>query len=444
MAIPNHYKQVSSLGEGHFCFVGRYLSSQDRIEYAVKKLKKEHVANNEYRDRFFREVEILSELSGHDHIIDLIESESDSAEPQPWYVMPLANQNLYNYIKAHNNAFDRDFRIAIFLQIISAITYAHSLSLLHRDINPNNVLVFETDEGVTVKLSDFGLGKDSEAMRYTRTSASGYGQILYVAPEQKEHLKNADIRSDIYSLGKLLYFVVTGKDPQDILPCDFFSVIRKATQAKPNDRHQTIEEFATDFEAMRSFYQAAAIPIDKQTMKGYLDGKKEIDWKEFHEVAVIGYWESHQFHDYVWPVTEFFADQNRLVQYYSIKKSELLHFVNTLIQRIADIRTNLGWNFECFKEIGDLVNRIYLLAKEPDIKLLCICEIWNIAYKDDRWAMQRNFMSIINNNRLPVEIQSSFADFIVSTKARGLTMARFQGFNLPAKIRQAILHISPN
>lgn len=444
MSIPKYFHQVAPIGDGHFCVVSRYRSSKDGYEYAVKKLKKEHIANEDYRVRFLREVSILTELNGHDHIINLVESEPDPKELHLWYVMPLASHNLYNYIKRHHTTLDRSFKISIFEHVISAITYAHSLNLLHRDITPNNILLFESDEGITAKLSDFGLGKDTEAIRYTRTSASGYGQILYVAPEQLEHLKNADIRSDIYSLGKVLYFVMTGKDPGEIKTCDFVSLIRKATQERPTDRHQTIDEFAAEFEAMRKFFQDTAIPIDQQTMRGYLEGRADVDWKEFHEIAVLGTSDNHPYFDYVWPTVEYFSDQKRLVAYYATKKGELLHFVNTFIQGIAAIRRNLGWNFKTLDDIGNLVYRIYLLAKERDIKLLCICTIWEIAYDDNQFALQRSFHSIINNNLLPADVEGDFAAYIVSSNTRRLQMSLFQGVRLPANVRRAILQISDN
>src|SRR5690606_18074212 len=133
------------------------------------------------------------------------------------------------------------------------ISHAHSKSIIHRDIGPSNVLIFEDEKGCWAKLSDFGLGKDSEAINYTRTSMGGFGQALYMSPEQRDHLKDADERSDIYSLGKLLYFLMNGRDPVDIRGGDFNTVIRGAIQENPRDRYQSIEELNKEFQSIKNF-----------------------------------------------------------------------------------------------------------------------------------------------------------------------------------------------
>ena len=95
-------------------------------------------------------------------------------------------------------------------QIALGLEHAHRKGLIHRDVNPNNVLV--THEGIA-KLADLGLAIDlAEAERVTREGAT-VGTFDYVAPEQARHSHAADIRSDIYSLGCTLYHMVAGQVP---------------------------------------------------------------------------------------------------------------------------------------------------------------------------------------------------------------------------------------
>ncbi|MGR1788467.1 protein kinase domain-containing protein, partial [Salmonella enterica] len=107
--------------------------------------------------------------------------------------------------------------------------------VLHRDLSPNNVLIF--DDKVVV--SDFGLGKDYENLtKQGYSSVQGYGNINYVAPEQQDKLSAATKRSDVYSLGKLLYFILTGKNPRNARDSEMYaSLISTATLESPENRY---------------------------------------------------------------------------------------------------------------------------------------------------------------------------------------------------------------
>lgn len=142
--------------------------------------------------------------------------------------MPFAPNNLHDYIKKYNNNLDLDVRLSLFNQILDAIELAHSMDVLHRDLSAYNVLLNENNQ---VWVSDFGLGKDyTNLSDQGYSSVPGYGSMMYVAPEQQDNLENATRKSDVYSLGKLLYFILTGRDPRTTNDIDMFSsLINKAT-----------------------------------------------------------------------------------------------------------------------------------------------------------------------------------------------------------------------
>jgi serine/threonine protein kinase len=182
-------KHIGLKGQGYFCFVKKYEHETTNVTYALKELKKEHYPREEYRYRLTREIKLLEDLQGCENIITLVESGHDEEKQKLWYLMPFANQNLYQYIKSNNGNLGQETKYEIVEQIVNAIRYAHSKNILHRDISPNNVLVFLTDGKLVIKVCDFGLGKDTESLSfYTGSSASGYGQILYVSPEQRDQL----------------------------------------------------------------------------------------------------------------------------------------------------------------------------------------------------------------------------------------------------------------
>jgi serine/threonine protein kinase len=250
-------KNNGPIGSGYFCDVKKYTDEASGILYAVKQLKKRFHKNEEYRYRFLREIELLKLLQESENVIELISADKDNL----LYIMPLATSNLYNHIKKKNNTLELEIRYNIVSQIISAIEIAHSKNILHRDISPNNILLFESNGQLLIKVSDFGLGKNKESLsHYTKSSVSGYGQILYVAPEQREKLNSATVKSDIYSLGKLVYFVFTGKDPDNQKPFELSSLVIKSTQENPELRFSSINEFKEHFKSLRDLMLNQKIP----------------------------------------------------------------------------------------------------------------------------------------------------------------------------------------
>lgn len=237
------------LGHGHFCIVHSHKDENTNNCFARKTLKKEHRNNLDYVERFRREVDILKTLQGNHHIIRLLDYNTSSSDSELWYDAEQADMNLYKFYRAKNQVLADDDRLAIFDQILYAIEFAHKQKIIHRDLSPNNVLVWDTIASPLVKVADFGLGRVQDQLeQFTKSAIRDYGQILYVAPEQKDKLSSSTYKSDIFSLGKLLSFVWTGKDPnsQD-QNSPFAELINKATCTDPEDRY-------SDIQAMKAHY----------------------------------------------------------------------------------------------------------------------------------------------------------------------------------------------
>ncbi|WP_139364938.1 serine/threonine-protein kinase [Sutcliffiella halmapala] len=196
---------------------------------------------DEYLLRFKREVRLLTKELQHKNIIEV---EKIQLEGSPfWFTMPLASFTLEKWMKDNRSA-HIDQRLKIFKQIISGVKYLHESDKYHRDIAPNNILLFETNSGLKVKVADFGLAKDPKSISFfTGLSKRGYGQEDFTDPQQLNNLANSSHLSDIYSLGAILFYLLSNKLPKKrfyvSVACQ--SIVMKAMD-KRDKRYQTVND----------------------------------------------------------------------------------------------------------------------------------------------------------------------------------------------------------
>lgn len=213
-------KTISSIGAGGFSSVEK-IRLGDR-ELARKRLNPHNdpAAHNQRVDRFWQEVEIVNSLR-HPFIVKIIDSSEyrfdDSTEPLPYYIMELAEGTLSQTWKGFGGAQKWNqhspFYLSLLYQAALAIAFLHSASTLHRDIKPDNLLVFD---GNWLRISDFGSATALEPpMDNTRLTKTGFTLHTegFAAPEQQSGLKNAVKQSDVFSFGATLFYLITGDTP---------------------------------------------------------------------------------------------------------------------------------------------------------------------------------------------------------------------------------------
>lgn len=260
--LSGRYRIVRSLGEGGMANV--YLAHDlilDR-DVAVKLLRLDLRDDPKTIKRFQREALATTELV-HPHIVSLYDVGEENG--MQYLVMEyVKGMDLKNYIKAH---FPLPLQqvIDIMEQILSAVATAHAHDIIHRDLKPQNILI---DEQGNAKITDFGIAVALSEHTMTQTNTI-LGSVHYLSPEQARG-SMATKQSDIYSLGIILYEMLTGSVPfkgetavsialkhfQNAIPSvrDFDAdipqalenVVLQATAKDPRDRYATVQAMATD------------------------------------------------------------------------------------------------------------------------------------------------------------------------------------------------------
>src|SRR5438094_2986885 len=211
------YKLLQQIGEGG-CGVVYMAEQSEPVQRRVAlKIIKLGMDTKQVIARFEAERQALA-LMGHPNIAKVVAG--GSTEPgRPYFVMELVRGVRITEFCDHNNLPTRE-RLNLFLLVCRAIQHAHQKGIIHRDIKPSNILVTIND-GVSVpKVIDFGIAKATKGRLTDKTVFTAFEQFIgtpaYVSPEQAVMTSvDIDTRSDIYSLGVLLYELLTGKTPFD-------------------------------------------------------------------------------------------------------------------------------------------------------------------------------------------------------------------------------------
>ncbi len=203
---PDNYEIQERLGKGGMGTVYRARDLTLNREVAIKVLNNAAFATDEERRRFLSEAKAAGALK-HDHIIPIWAY--GAADESPWFVMPLlAGGSLLDLLK-DQGALDAKQAVKVMITVCEAIQYAHDHHILHRDLKPANILLDGAGQPV---VADFGLAKRLDSNSNLTASGVVMGTPSYMPPEQADGAKTSTL-SDVYSLGALLYHLVTGRPP---------------------------------------------------------------------------------------------------------------------------------------------------------------------------------------------------------------------------------------
>ena len=280
----SHFYIIRQLGSGGMGVVYEAQDTRLPRSVAIKFLKSTLSMNSDALRRFKREAQLASSLN-HPNICTILDV--DEADGQSFIAMELLRgRSLKSRLSGEPLPFSEIIDIAG--QVADALAAAHDQGIMHRDIAPGNV--FLTESGL-VKLLDFGLAKhfsileaDGQTTDDLTAPGAAAGTLAYMAPEQLAEDASVDSRSDLYSLGILLYQMTTGARPFDVaprnvlvsaiqsqahvpvrtlrpqVPAGLERIIDKLLAKRPEDRYQTAHALRTDLDGLRSELEGFTSP----------------------------------------------------------------------------------------------------------------------------------------------------------------------------------------
>ncbi len=261
------YELLDQIGEGSYGKVFSCIDAQTGSTYAIKIINTAQARDPEVVHRFCREIRALKFVS-HPNVITLHEDNLGIENRYPAFVMDLAASNLTAFANEtfrsgsqQRPVIDTETSTRILRSISSACIALHANSprVIHRDINPNNILLLPEGDWA---LADFGMAKFLSTAPLTTSFATrtqpGWGTDYYGSPEQYKDFKRTDERTDIFALGTLLWELFTTSwpppDRQDSgLPHDLTVLYRRATEREPEARFKSVREFLDALEATETF-----------------------------------------------------------------------------------------------------------------------------------------------------------------------------------------------
>lgn len=203
--LVNRYEILEKVGDGGMALVYRAKDTLLNRIVAVKVLRDQFATDMEFVERFRREAQAAASLS-HPNVVNIYDV--GQTETAHFIVMEyVQGQNLSAVIR-EKGALSEHFVVSVAMQIAKALAHAHLHGIVHRDIKPHNILI--TQEG-QVKVTDFGIAQAMSAANLTQTGVV-LGSVHYFSPEQARGV-NVTSSSDLYSLGVVMYEMLTGRQP---------------------------------------------------------------------------------------------------------------------------------------------------------------------------------------------------------------------------------------
>jgi eukaryotic-like serine/threonine-protein kinase len=299
--VGNKYRIDGCLGEGGMGIVLSATHLELDAPVAIKVVREELAGSQEMVERVLFEARAVARMRSS-HVVRVLDvARLDSG--CPYIVMEQLQGVELGLALWENGPFSVPQAIDYLLQACDGLAEAHSLGIVHRDLKPGNLFLATTPEGVVLKVLDFGISKEvstplRSVSRKPRTSLTSDGDPVgspyYMAPEQMRASPDIDARADIWSLGAILFELLTGQCPfegetltevcgkvlseappslsafSNVAAVELDAVIARCLQKDPNLRYQTVSDFAAALRAWRpseEVEQAKPAPLPQRSAR---------------------------------------------------------------------------------------------------------------------------------------------------------------------------------
>lgn len=374
---------ITEVLAGGMSEVYRVFDGKER--YVLKIVKEDATEDN--ITLFRREIRILKNLN-HPNIMEIVADTYNSV--RPYYVMPNCGKSFVDLACTQATELELlDYAISF----CEAIQYAHESGVYHRDIKPQNVLLYK---GI-VKVSDFGLSRfvnrDTATMTKTSTTAGTAG---YMPPEYLSgEFKNGTVGSDVYMIGKTLYYVFShGKDISNVraemVSVPIFSIVDKCTKDTPTQRYSSVSTIVGELKDYRDLLKTAetAPKTIKEIKVTYKPNTPQFNKEVFKTLSTLGY----NFKD--WATTLEQLSGQELVQVLMYNRDSIvalsLHFIDCMKNSSDFIQ------FDDIDEYARLTKILVNINTDESIKQSLILFLQNMSICYNRFSAMKDVASILN------------------------------------------------
>ncbi len=411
------YVKLSELKRGGFGIVSICLRLTDGRRFAMKELPPS--ADAEAKARFRREVRMLSKLD-HPNVVEVLGS-SLEAEPY-WYVMPLYKHSLNEKL---GTMIGDEVRIAkIFTAVLDAVEYAHAQGVVHRDLKPANILMNNDWE---VVVADFGIGlnTDPEASRHT-SSGVCMGSMLYMAPEQRFNAKEADERSDIFALGRILDelyrgpFAGRGAEVPELPPGIAF-LVQRCTEEHRGQRVQSVAE-------LKRLYQACLIPpTDDAKLEEFKELRTWISMEPFGysnatlDRFLVLFVDLHPQFDNLLVDTILALPPAAVAKLYGRDRASIKRLITMFCSEVA----RRPWPFSFTDHISDKCLGIFHAIEDPQVRGRLAACLVSLGASHNRFKVMRDAAGLIHRQKEPFESLALFEELKTVPECERQALAQY-------------------
>ena len=390
------YEKLKELKRGGFGIVYECRRRTDRCLFAMKELSPN--ADADTKARFRREVDMLSNLD-HPNVIKVIDSQLE-VDPY-YYVMPLYRHSLQERMGTLIG--DERSITKILGPVLDAVEYAHGERIVHRDLKPANILMNNDSD---IVIADFGIGfnTDPEANRHTSTGVR-MGSAWYMPPEQRSNAKDADPRSDIFALGRLLDelyrgpFAERGANVPE-LPPQIAYLVERCTEENRDQRFQSVARFKTAYHTFVNLSQGKAKLEYFTELRAQLSVAPPRSSNGMMDRFLVLFVGLYRQVDDLLVDTMLALHPAALASLYGRDRASMKNLITGFCNEVA----GRSWPFPYTDDISDRCLGIFHAIKDPQVRARLVACLVSLGVSHNRYKVMRDAAGLIHRAKVPTEL----------------------------------------